>query len=302
VTTSGADHLTQLRGAIEQSAARIARQLPWIGHADPWAVLVAEFMLQQTSTRRVIPKWTAFLERFPTAASCAEASLADVLSLWRGLGYPRRAKALHEVAHRVRDEFGGSVPSDPDTLRTFPGVGEYTANAVASFAFDVPVPILDTNVGRVLARAAANISLTKASAQRLAAELLPSSGVREFNQALLDIGAQFCRSTPVCDDCPISEACAWRVSGGPDPAPKSAAVSRPQAPFRGSDREIRGRVLAHLEKAPRSLAAMRDDLSDLDPERVTQACKTLESDGLVELVEGSWQLRGYSSKKSSMRA
>ena len=125
--------------------------MPWIG-TDPWSVLVSEVMLQQTQTSRVIGPWTRFLEAFPTPTSCADASLSEVLRLWSGLGYHRRAKALHDAAIMIRDDFGGMVPRQVDELRRLPGVGEYTANAVGSFAFGHRVAVIDTNVGRVLGR------------------------------------------------------------------------------------------------------------------------------------------------------
>ncbi len=152
----------------------------------------------------------------------------------------------------IRDDFAGVVPERVDDLLRLPGVGRYTAHAVASFAFAQPVAVLDTNVGRVLARALANAPLGRVEAQRLADELLPARDSASFNQAMLDLGAQYCRAAPQCESCPVRRQCAWQRSGGSDPAPLSAAVSRPQAPYAGSNREQRGRVLRLLHDAPRS--------------------------------------------------
>lgn len=152
MTTSGRNDYAVFRRELRRFAPEISRTLPWIGHESPWAVLVSEVMLQQTQTSRVIEPWTKFLERFPTPRSCADVALAEVLGAWRGLGYHRRAKALHDTARVLRDEFDGVVPRTVKELRTLPGVGEYTAAAVASFAYGEHVAVLDTNVGRVLAR------------------------------------------------------------------------------------------------------------------------------------------------------
>ena len=219
---------------------RLARPLPWIGHADPWAVLVSEVMLQQTQTSRVIGPWTRFMAAFPTPTACADAPLADVLRLWSGLGYHRRAKALHDAARMIRDEFGGVVPDEVADLRRLPGIGEYTANAVASFAFGRRVAVVDTNVGRVLARALDQSNAERPRGACRANELLPRTNAASFNQAMLDLGAQFCTSTPRCATCPVARVCKWHREGGADPAPRSAGVSRPQSTFAGirADRRV----------------------------------------------------------------
>ena len=239
-------------------------------------------MLQQTPTSRVLGPWRRFVDSFPTASVCAEASLADVLRHWDGLGYPRRAKALHETARRIRDEFAGEVPSEVIVLRSLPGVGEYTAHAVASFAFGRPVAVLDTNVGRVLARALENRSLSSREARDVARVLLPRGDVASFNQSMLDLGAQFCRSAPRCAPCPVAKVCRWRREGGDDPAPRSAAVSRRQSPFEGSDRQIRGRVLAELLSGGRAGVGLRASLVDVERSRYESILEGLVADGLVE--------------------
>lgn len=253
-------------------------------------MLVSEVMLQQTQAPRVIEPWRRFLATFPTARSCADADLAEVLRSWRGLGYPRRAKALHEAARAIRDQFAGQVPSDVASLRGLPGVGDYTAHAVASFAFAVPVAVLDTNVGRVLARAVANRTLRSNEAKALASTLLPRAGSAAFNQAMIDLGAQFCRARPRCESCPLERCCAWRRLGGEDPAPKSAAVSRVQSPYRGSDRELRGRVLRALEDGPMPLRRLASVLAEVEAPRRAALVTSLERDGLVTRNAGTLAL------------
>ena len=249
-------------------------------------------MLQQTQVSRVIEPWEKFLKAFPTPTKCAEASLAEVLKLWGGLGFSRRAKALHETSKMIRDQHKGKVPATVEELRSLRGVGEYTANAIASFAFSVPVAILDTNVGRILSRGVANKTLTQNEARGLVNELLPKTNTAQFNQAMLDLGAQFCKSKPLCEQCPVAKSCAWRVQGGNDPAIKSAGVSKPQSTFKGSDRQVRGQVLAQLRTAPVSLHKLRSLLNDVDPTRFQKVVDGLVHDGLIEQRGRMMQLHG----------
>jgi A/G-specific adenine glycosylase len=244
--------------------------------------MVAEVMLQQTQTSRVIGPWTKFLEAFPTPSECADASLSSVLRLWSGLGYHRRAKALHDAAIMMRDDFEGEVPRSVVDLRRLPGIGEYSANAVGSFAFGLPVAVVDTNVGRVLARALTNRTLSVAEARHEASQLLPRAKSASFNQALLDLGAQFCMSTPRCDECPVRRVCKWRTEGGLDPAPRSAGVSRPQSTFHGSVRQARGRVLAALREGPRSSTQLGSCFEGIDATRSATLIDDLVADGLIE--------------------
>ncbi len=252
-----------------------------MGHDDPWAILVSEVMLQQTQSSRVVGPWSRFIERFPTPGSCADATLAEVLRHWSGLGYPRRARALHLATQCIRDEHAGRVPEALDALLALPGVGDYTARAVASFAFHQRVAVLDTNVGRVLARALANRPLRAREARELAYELLGRCASAPFNQAMIDLGAQYCRAVPQCDTCPVATACRWRREGGPDPAPKSASVSRPQSSFAGSDRQLRGVVLRNLRTGPLGAEQLRAVAGQPDRERFERVLASLESDGLV---------------------
>jgi A/G-specific adenine glycosylase len=212
-------------------------------------VLVSEVMAQQTQVARIIPRWEAFMERFPTPESLAEAPLADLLRLWQGLGYPRRARALHEAARRITDS--GRFPSTVEQLMDLPGVGPYTARAVAAFAFDLDVGVLDTNVGRLLARLAGE-RLRPAAAQTMADDLVPKGDAWIWNQVVMDFGATVCTArTPRCDGCPVNKQCAWAGSTErTDPAQGSAGVSGKQARFEGSDRQARGRLLAALVDGP----------------------------------------------------
>jgi len=282
VATSGRSDRASFRRALRRNAAKLARELPWINHPDPWAVLVSEVMLQQTQSSRVIEPWTRFLEAFPTPKACADAPLSDVLRLWSGLGYHRRAKSLHDAAIIIRDVYRGDVPSTVADLRRLPGIGEYSANAVGSFAFGHPVAVVDTNVGRVLARAITNRTLSVRDARVEANELLPRKDSASFNQAMLDLGARYCTAKPRCEVCPVRAHCKWQREGGPDPAPRSAGVSRPQSAFRGSDREVRGRVLAALRERPRSTQQLVADLEGVDANRSVALIADLVADGLVE--------------------
>jgi A/G-specific adenine glycosylase len=256
------------------------RELPWRHERDPWTILVAEVMLQQTQAERVIPKWRAFLDAYPDPAACASAPLADVLRLWQGLGYPRRARNLRHAAALVVDRHGGRLPDDLGELVALPGIGPYTARAVLAFAFERDVAVVDTNIARVLARTAGE-RLTPKRAQRIADDVVPQSHGWIWNQVMMDLGAAVCRPAPRCDVCPLVASCTWHVAGHPDPDPAigSAGVSARQAPFEGSDRQARGRVLAALHEGPRPV-------SEFD-ERIVA---TLVSDGLVVLRERSVSL------------
>ena len=244
-------------------------------------MLVSEVMLQQTQATRVIEPWRRFMVSLPTPSACAASPRSAVIALWGGLGYNRRAGYLHDAARVILDEFDGFVPSDPDALRRLPGVGAYTANAVASFAFGLGVGVLDTNVGRILARALVNRPLARSEAQRLADELVRGRDSAVHNQAMLDLGAQFCTANPRCPTCPMASRCAWRAVGGPDPAQYSAAVSVRQSAFVGSDRQCRGRIIAVLRDGPSNLDALLVRIAE-PRERVERLLAALVGDGLVE--------------------
>ena len=223
------------------------RDLPWRQTRDPWGILVSEVMLQQTQAMRVVPKWQQFMTDFPTPAECAVASLGDVLRVWQGLGYPRRARNLHEAAAAIVAL--GEFPSSFDDLLALPGVGQYTARAVLAFAFDIDAAVVETNIARILARVAGH-RLTSRQAQAIADAALPGGEAWAWNQCLMDLGAAVCRPVaPSCQCCPLAESCAWRGRGD-DPAVGSAGVSKRQARFDGSDRQARGALLRALANAP----------------------------------------------------
>ena len=250
------------------------RDLPWRRTRDPWEILVAEVMLQQTQVNRVVPKWEAFLESFPDPAACSSASLGDVLRLWQGLGYPRRARNLHATAVAVVADHDGRLPDDLDALLGLPGIGPYTARAVLAFAYERDVAVVDTNIARILARTAGE-RLTPKRAQARADESVPSGEGWTWNQVIMDLGAVLCRPTPNCGECPLAAACDWHRAGHPEPDPAvgSAGVSGRQARFEGSDRQARGRVLKALVDGPAPAASFDERILD-----------GLAADGLVERV------------------
>ncbi|MGD2067554.1 MAG: A/G-specific adenine glycosylase [Gemmatimonadota bacterium] len=198
-----------------------ARDLPWRRTDDPYAVWVSEVMLQQTRVNTVIPFWTRWMERFPTVAALADARLDDVLASWEGLGYYRRARLLHRAAARVRDRHRGELPRDVAGLRELPGVGEYTAGAVASIAFGRRVPAVDGNVRRVLARLHDLPTPSPAQLRERAARLVPPERPGDFNQALMELGATVCSPTsPRCGSCPLERVCRARALGVQEDRPR----------------------------------------------------------------------------------
>jgi len=258
------------------------RDLPWRRTRDPWAVLVSEVMLQQTQVDRVIPKWHAFLDRFPDPATCAAAPVSAVIEAWAGLGYNRRGVALHRCAVTVVDEHAGRLPLELSALLALPGVGPYTARAVLAFAGEQDVAVVDTNVARVLARQAGR-SLRPVEVQEAADALVPAGQGWAWNQAMLDLGAGLCRARAVhCGDCPVAPTCAWRGGPGPDPAVGSAGVSGGQSRFEGSDRQGRGRLVDALRRGPVLDLADAAGWPD-DPVRATRVAHTLVADGLAVL-------------------
>ena len=244
------------------------RDLPWRRTRDPWWVLVAEVMLQQTQVHRVVGRWESFVADYPTAAACARVPLGDLLVRWQGLGYPRRARDLHRSAQVVVSDHGGVLPDDLDALLALPGIGPYTARAVLVFAYERDMAVVDTNIARVLARVSGE-RLTASVAQGLADRLVPVGDAWLWNQVFMDLGATVCRRVPECGSCPLRRRCAWARAGyrDPDPAVGSAGVSGRQAPYAGSRREARGRVLAALGRgacdaatfAPEVVAGLVDD-------------------------------------------
>lgn len=248
-------------GAVLKWGLPAMRDLPWRAERDPWRILVSEVMLQQTQVERVIPKWHAFLTAFPTPADCAIASLGDVLRLWQGLGYPRRARNLQAAAAIVVELHNGQLPDDLDDLLDLPGIGPYTARAVLAFAFERDVAVVDTNVARILARTSGE-RLTSKRAQERADEAVPDGQGWVWNQVVMDLGATLCRPIPTCIPCPLAGSCSWHLAGRPhpDPATGSAGVSGKQARFEGSARQARGKVLAAVGVEARPAADFDDSI------------------------------------------
>lgn len=275
--------------AILDWFAREGRSLPWRGDgATPWGILVSEVMLQQTPVSRVLPVWTVWMERWPTPGALAGESQAEAVRAWGRLGYPRRAQRLWECAAHIEARFGGRVPSDEATLRELPGVGEYTAAAVAAFAFGRRTVVLDTNVRRVLARIVSGTSapaphLTGAE-RALAASVVPQDPAMSatWNVAAMELGALVCTSrAPRCDECPASGWCRWLALGRPaSTTPRRAAQS-----WAGSDRQVRGRILALLRAASSPVNVSGSAaLEDVEPGQLDRCVEGLLGDGLIRLA------------------
>jgi A/G-specific adenine glycosylase len=264
-----------------------ARDLPWRSTGrTAWGVLVSEVMLQQTPVGRVEPVWRRWLDRWPTPGDLAAASPAEVLRAWDRLGYPRRALRLLDCARVITAEHGGQVPEDELALRALPGVGAYTAAAVRSFAFGRRAVVLDTNVRRVLARAVGGTALPPPSQtvaeRRLAASLLPEpeATAARWSLAVMELGALVCTArAPGCDRCPLVTDCAWLAAGSP---PDEHAARRRAQPWAGTDRQVRGRVLAALRgtDGPQPVA----DLGWPDRDQLDRCVRSLTVDGLVEVL------------------
>ena len=269
------------------------RAYPWRETDDPYEILVSEVMSQQTQLDRVVDAWRDFLDRWPTAESLAAADRADVVSFWSGhsLGYNNRAKYLHEAATEIRDEYDGEFPRSPDELEGLIGVGPYTANAVASFAFNDGNAVVDTNVKRVLYRAFSEIHNTEDPPyQKLADELMPDGRSRVWNNAIMELGAVACKKTPRCDeaDCPWREWCDAYETGD------FTAPDVPTQPsFEGSRRQFRGRVIRTLseygelsldELGPRIRVDYTSD-GDYGQDWLQDLLDDLSDDGMVQTLE-----------------
>lgn len=275
---------------------RERRDLPW-RHPEvgAWKILVSEYMLQQTPVARVLPIWLDWVARWPTPSATANASAADVLRAWGKLGYPRRAKRLHECARVIAEVYGDVVPDDVDTLLTLPGVGSYTARAIACFAYQQRVPVVDTNVRRVVARAVHGMpdagppSATKDLAHVEA--LLPKDETaHRFSAALMELGAMVCTArSPKCGLCPLSH-CAWRAAGY---LPAAGPPKRGQS-YAGTDRQVRGRLLDVLRGSQSPVSRAQLDIAWLtDTAQRDRALDSLLVDGLVEQTrDGRFALAG----------
>ncbi|GAA4733756.1 A/G-specific adenine glycosylase [Phytohabitans rumicis] len=262
-----------------------ARDLPWREPGtSAWAILVSEVMLQQTPVSRVLPAYHAWLSRWPVPAALAADTPAEAIRMWGRLGYPRRALRLRECAVAVVERHGGQVPADLDELLALPGVGAYTARAVAAFAYGQRQPVVDTNVRRFVARAsrgAADAGPSTTAADLVDTEaLLPAEPARaaRASAAFMELGALVCTArSPSCTQCPVVEVCAWRANGHP---PAEGPSRRPQQ-YAGTDRQVRGLLLAVLREAHGPVPAQRLDLVWADDVQRARALRSLLDDGLV---------------------
>ncbi|CAM3717928.1 A/G-specific adenine glycosylase [Nocardioides zeicaulis] len=273
-----------------------ARDLPWRGlDATPWSVMVSELMLQQTPVVRVLPVHAAWLERWPTPADLAAETTGEAVRMWGRLGYPRRALRLHAAATAIVERHGGEVPSSYDDLLALPGVGDYTASAIASFAFGKRHVVLDTNVRRVLARAVTGVEFPSTAVTRaerdVATALLPDDEATAATWAVatMELGALVCTARqPACDACPVAGLCAWRAAGHPayDGPPR-----RGQA-WAGTDRQCRGRILA-LARDADVVTAAQVEAAWPGAEQRERCLAGLVADGLLtQITPGRWALPG----------
>lgn len=306
--------LVHLHSGINNWFAETARDLPWREPAcSPWGVLVSEIMLQQTPVVRVLPVWREWLERWPTPGDLASEPAGEAVRHWGRLGYPRRALRLHAAAVAIGRDHGGQVPGTYAELLDLPGVGSYTAAAVAAFAFGRRETVVDTNIRRVHARLMSGVALPSpsltAGEMRLAAELLPDdtyTSVR-WNAAVMELGALVCTArAPKCAVCPVRDSCAWLAAGEPPPS----YVPKGQA-WHGTDRQVRGAVMAVLRVADRPVPPemFQQEPADLGfapdgigvplaalhrlnsaPEQLERALAGLLGDGLAELHQGGYRL------------
>jgi A/G-specific adenine glycosylase len=251
-------------------------------------------MLQQTQVVRVVPRYAAFLDRFPTVEVCAAATPGEVVREWSGLGYNRRAVRLHRAANVVVDDHDGVFPRTLTELQRLPGVGAYTARAVMAFAFEADAAVVETNTARVLARWQGR-RLQSAEAQALADASMPRGEAWAWNQALVDLGAMVCTARrPACGECPLRRSCAWRRAGSGvvDPAVGSAGVTGGQSPFDGSDRQGRGRLVRALARGPVAASDVAGVMGwPGDPTRATGVAATVIADGLAVVdADGAYRL------------
>jgi A/G-specific adenine glycosylase len=245
---------------------------PWRRTTDPYAILVSEVMLQQTQASRVAPAFERFLSAFPRVADLATAERADVVRAWDGLGYNRRAVSLWRAAREIVSRYAGRVPGDVERLRELPGVGPYTAAAVASIAFGATVAAIDTNVRRVVARVAADADPVDAAASAW----LDPGDPGGWNQAVMDLGREVCRPLPRCDACPIA---GWCASAGAIAHARRA--SRPGPPFEGSTRQARGAVVRALRSRPVLTLGRLSEAAVRDLASTAAVVASLERDGVV---------------------
>ena len=269
-----------------------ARVLPWRSDPYPWAVMVSEFMLQQTPVARVLPVFDGWMQRWPRPAALAADSTGEAVRAWGRLGYPRRALRLHAAATAIVERHGGEVPPDRADLLALPGVGDYTASAIASFAFADRQVVLDTNVRRVLARAVTGAQFpanaVTAAERAVALDLLPAEDAHRWAAASMELGAVVCTArSPHCEVCPVQDLCRWRAAGFPE---HDGPARRGQA-WAGTDRQCRGRLLAVLRDSPGPVERPALEAVWADEQQRERCLDTLVDDRLVEpLAHDRFQL------------
>jgi A/G-specific adenine glycosylase len=278
--------------AVTAWYARAARPLPW---REPgcgaWGVMVSEFMLQQTPVARVLPVGSHWMQRWPAPSALAAETVGEAVRAWGRLGYPRRALRLHAAAVAICARYDGAVPLDPLVLRELPGVGAYTAAAVAAFAGTARVAVLDTNVRRVYARVYDGVADARTGAPTVAERAAALGRFPDppghFSAAVMELGALVCTArTPRCDSCPVAQWCRWRAEGKPVPD-----QPRRTQTYAGTDREVRGRLLAVLRANTDAVAARELDLVWPDTAQRDRALAALIADGLAEHTsDGRYQL------------
>ena len=268
------------------------RDLPWRRpSASAWSVLVSEVMLQQTPVARVEPVWHEWMGRWPTPAALAADSPGEAVRAWGRLGYPRRALRLHSCADAIVRRHGGEVPSSYDDLRALPGVGDYTAAAVASFAFGRRVAVLDTNVRRVYRRVfdgTDDLTASPTVRERAAAlDRVPDEAPGRYSVSVMELGALVCTArAPRCAGCPVADVCRWRAAGFPPPSRRARGQS-----YEGTDRQARGRLLAVLRASSDPVEQTHLDAVWADARQRARALDGLVADGLVEpMGDGRFRL------------
>lgn len=296
--------LQPLQAALLQWYRRSGRDLPWRRTGDPYAILVSEVMLQQTQVDRVLPKYTEFMNAYPTAAALAAAPRSEVIRRWAPLGYNLRAVRLHEIARQVTAIYQGRFPESVEGLQTLKGIGPYTAGAVACFAFRQRVPFLDTNIRRVLGRSLLGVRFPRSGDDRpvlAAAQAALPDNAYDWHQALMDLGATVCAwRSPRCGECPIASWCKARphfeqeTAFPPQRVAEAPPVYRTQPKFAGSRRYYRGRIVAALRALPPSQgmplldlgAAVKPGFTVADEPWLRELAEGLSVDGLARLTAG----------------
>jgi A/G-specific adenine glycosylase len=256
--------------------------MPWRDTRDPYRILVSELMLQQTQVARVMEKYPAFMRKFPTVRSLARAPLGEVLVLWSGLGYNRRAKYLHLLAKEVVRSYGGKFPDDLESLLSLPGIGLSTAGALLAFAFERDVPMIDTNIRRILARVFFRGEKVPSDKElyAFAVSIIPKGKGREWNYAMLDLGAMKCTARNHAKDCPLA-----KLHGEVG----DFVYKKPQKKFAGSDRYYRGMIIRYLsQKSTATLAVLRNEIgSAKDPDAIISK---LVKEGMIEKTRHTYAL------------